>query len=111
MARSSKNPTRLLMSLTLPLPATAGAPPSPPIGLKVLRGNAPANTGTAQVEGREAASGRGGCGGRDETGSCGTLEYVRIEFAGYELSANNELNGLTLGGCGAATGKLVLEVG
>ena len=69
----------------------------------VLLGNAPVNTGTAQVEGLDAASGRGVFGGRDETGSCGTLEYVRIEFAGYELSANNELNGLTLGGCGAAT--------
>jgi hypothetical protein len=31
------------------------------------------------------------------------LEYARIEFAGYEVYANNELNGLTLGGCGSKT--------
>ncbi len=35
--------------------------------------------------------------------NCGVLEYVRIEFAGFEVYANNELNGLTLGGCGSNT--------
>ena len=28
---------------------------------------------------------------------------VRVEFAGYEIGQDNELNGLTLGGCGADT--------
>ncbi|HBL87913.1 MAG TPA: hypothetical protein DD399_14085, partial [Alcanivorax sp.] len=31
------------------------------------------------------------------------IEYARIEFAGFEVYANNELNGLTLGGCGSGT--------
>jgi hypothetical protein len=34
---------------------------------------------------------------------CGELKYVRIEFAGFEIAENNEINGLTLGGCGSAT--------
>jgi len=33
----------------------------------------------------------------------GILKYVRIEFAGVLLSANNEINGLTLGAVGSAT--------
>ena len=33
----------------------------------------------------------------------GTLKYVRIEFAGYVFSENNELNGLTMGGVGSGT--------
>lgn len=37
------------------------------------------------------------------TESSGTLRYVRIEFAGYNLNANNEINGLTLGGVGSGT--------
>lgn len=35
--------------------------------------------------------------------SSGILEYVRIEFAGFELSEANEINGLTLGGVGSGT--------
>jgi hypothetical protein len=33
----------------------------------------------------------------------GILKYVRIEFAGYVLSPNNELNGLTMGAVGSGT--------
>src|SRR5690606_10551433 len=33
----------------------------------------------------------------------GRLHYARIEFAGYTIGADNELNGLTLGGCGSNT--------
>ena len=33
----------------------------------------------------------------------GTLKYVRIEYAGYVFSPNNELNGLTMGACGSGT--------
>jgi hypothetical protein len=39
----------------------------------------------------------------DNTHSCGKLRYVRIEFAGQPLSANDELNGLTLNACGTGT--------
>lgn len=55
------------------------------------------------IEGISVADPRGRYGGTDDASSCGTLRYVRIEFAGRELSPNNELNGLTLGGCGSGT--------
>lgn len=69
----------------------------------VLLGNAPVNSGTGHIEGIEKGDPRGGYGGMDDTDSCGVLKYVRIEFAGYEISQDNELNGLTLGGCGSGT--------
>lgn len=69
----------------------------------VLLGNAPVNSGTSHIEGIESSDPRGGYGGMAETDSCGVLKYVRIEFAGYEISQDNELNGLTLGGCGSGT--------
>ena len=69
----------------------------------VLLGNAPLNTGPSHIEGIPEHDPRGGFGGNAEQDSCGVLKYLRIEFAGYEISQDNELNGLTLGGCGAAT--------
>lgn len=42
-------------------------------------------------------------GGTDDDDNSGILEYVRVEFAGIELSANNETNGITLGGVGRGT--------
>jgi hypothetical protein len=42
-------------------------------------------------------------GGADDAHNCGTLKYVRIEFAGFKLLNNSELNGLTFGACGSAT--------
>jgi hypothetical protein len=38
-----------------------------------------------------------------ESWSCGTLRYVRIDFAGFKAGSTKELNGLTLGGCGTNT--------
>jgi len=42
-------------------------------------------------------------GGNDDEHNCGTLQYVRIEWAGYEILPTKEVNGLTLGGCGKET--------
>lgn len=42
-------------------------------------------------------------GGTDPADDSGTLRYVRIEFAGIEISPDNELNGLTLNGVGSGT--------
>ncbi len=39
----------------------------------------------------------------DPNHDCGTLRFVRIEFAGFAVSDTNELNGLTVGGCGRYT--------
>lgn len=63
-------------------------------------------SGTNQIEGLDSSDMRGRYGGGtspDDTWNCGTLRYARIEFAGYTLSANNELNGLTVAGCGSRT--------
>ena len=69
----------------------------------VLLGNAPINRGQANIEGIPRNDARGVFGGNDRRSSCGVLEYVRVEFAGYAIGADNELNGLTLGGCGSET--------
>jgi hypothetical protein len=69
----------------------------------VLLGSAPVNVGTGQIEGIDASDTRGAYGGTDSSSNCGTLRYVRVEFAGYTLGADNELNGLTVGGCGSGT--------
>ena len=69
----------------------------------VLLGDAPINRGQASVEGIARGDRRATFGGDDPASSCGVLEYVRIEFTGYPFGADNELNGLTLGGCGRGT--------
>lgn len=69
----------------------------------VLLGDAPINRERAVVEGVRRDSDRAYYGGDDITGSCGVMEYVRIAWAGHEVFANNELNGLTLAGCGEGT--------
>lgn len=79
-------------------------------GVAIL-GNAPINSGSdsgegyleGRLEGIDAADDRGLYGGNDAASSCGSLNYVRIEFAGQEFSPNNELNGLTVAGCGSGT--------
>lgn len=76
----------------------------------VLLGSAPINTGTGHIEGIPADDPRGGFGGSDPHHNCGFIQYARIEFAGYEISANNELNGLTVGGCGDATVLRYIQV-
>ena len=42
-------------------------------------------------------------GGDQNDDDSGTMRYVRIEFAGYEVSLGNELNMLTLNGVGSGT--------
>ncbi|MCY1073261.1 hypothetical protein [Archangium lansingense] len=71
----------------------------------VMLGKAPINvsSGNAQIEGFPATQPGIVYGGNDEAHNCGTLKYARIEFAGFKLTDNNELNGLTLGGCGTGT--------
>lgn len=69
----------------------------------VLLGNAPVNQPSASIEGLPEGEVRGFFGGNDAGHSCGVVEYTRIEFAGFEVYRDNELNGLTLGGCGSNT--------
>ena len=65
-----------------------------------MLGNAPINKSDATLEG---AFDDLPYGGDDVESRCGALEYVRIEFAGFELAVDKELNGLTLAGCGSDT--------
>ncbi len=64
-----------------------------------------------QIEGLVAAGGLGlyGNGGDDDDDS-GTLQYVSIRYGGFNLSANNEINGLTLGAVGRETDLDSIEV-
>ncbi len=70
----------------------------------VLLGRAQVNVtgGTNNIEGL-APSPDTTYGGTDNTHNCGTLAYVRVEFAGSILSPNNEINNITFGSCGSQT--------
>ncbi len=72
----------------------------------VMAGRAPINVtgGSNKIEGFADSFGpRIVYGGTDANHDCGKLVYARIEYAGFALAVDNELNGLTLTGCGAAT--------
>jgi hypothetical protein len=69
----------------------------------VLLGAAPINAGAeGSVEGMEASA-LSAFGGTDGAHDCGTISFARIEFAGFTFGTDNELNGLTLAGCGSET--------
>ncbi|MCB9671451.1 MAG: hypothetical protein H6736_15940 [Alphaproteobacteria bacterium] len=68
-----------------------------------LLGDAPLNVGTKQLEGIEETEIRGNYGGANTAANCGSLRFVRIEYAGFSIGTGNELNGLTLAGCGNLT--------
>jgi hypothetical protein len=66
----------------------------------VLLGKAKVNLESPSIEGIE---GNISYGGTDDNDSSGELQYVRCEFAGIELTPNNETNGITLAGVGRGT--------
>ncbi|WP_257214015.1 hypothetical protein [Sphingobacterium sp. 1.A.5] len=70
----------------------------------VLLGNAMINPGTARIEGiPKPLNVDVDYGGQNDADNSGVMKYVRIEFAGYNLSQDNEINGLTCGGVGNGT--------
>ena len=71
----------------------------------VLLGKAGINVtgGVDNIEGFAAGTAGTEFGGTSDSHDCGTLTYARIEFAGFEIATDNELNGLTVGGCGTGT--------
>ncbi len=72
----------------------------------VLCGNARINNDpstTLSIEGLPTNEERNGCGGTDDADSSGELHYVRVEYAGFKLTDNIELNGLSLYGVGSGT--------
>jgi hypothetical protein len=71
----------------------------------ILLGKADNNaTGAnALIEGLVNSDPRNFHGGNDDADNSGSLKYVRLEYGGYIFSANNEINGLTMGSVGSAT--------
>jgi hypothetical protein len=64
----------------------------------IFNGNAPINVtgGVAEGEG-----GTGAYGGTDPDDNQGTMRYVRVEWAGFPISPDNELNGFAFQGAGS----------
>lgn len=67
----------------------------------VIMGNAPVSTESGDLP--FEANPEDVFGGDDASDNSGTLKYVRIEYAGWEVAPEKELNGLTLGGVGSGT--------
>lgn len=65
----------------------------------ILCGKARTNQNDPIIEGGPDAH----YGGQDDNDNSGKLKYVRIEFAGYPLEPDKEINGLTFGGVGSGT--------
>ncbi len=68
----------------------------------VLLGDAPTNLegGTGQAEGFANPPSYGGS---DSAHNCGSLSYLRVEWAGFAIAEGSELNGITFYACGSDT--------
>lgn len=77
----------------------------------VLCGKAPINTpsGEFTLEGNYGAVVGGGA-SPDPADNSGILRYVRIEFAGYPIEPNKEINSLTMGAVGSGTTLEYIQV-
>lgn len=72
----------------------------------ILNGNAPINCAKNDLVSFCQAEGEGSTGvygGVDANDNSGVLNYLRVEFAGYEITPENELNGIAFQGVGAGT--------
>jgi hypothetical protein len=70
----------------------------------VILGRGLNNLGTdVPVEGIGNSNPRGRFGGTNNADNSGSLKYARIEYAGFQIAVDNELNGLTLGAVGSGT--------
>ncbi len=80
--------------------STTGKPGD--FGGTIILGNATINVGDKLIEGLANES-KFHYGGSNDADNRGTFQYVRIEYAGFQLAPNIEVNGLTLGGVGSGT--------
>ncbi len=72
-------------------------------GLTIL-GRGVTNQGNnVNIEGIGATEPRARYGGSNNADNSGSLKYIRIEYAGFAIAANNELNSITFGGVGSGT--------
>jgi hypothetical protein len=67
----------------------------------IICGKAPNNNGVLaqQIEGGPRTK----HGGNDANDNSGSLQYVRVEFAGYPFKKDQEINGITFGSVGSGT--------
>jgi hypothetical protein len=65
----------------------------------IINGNAPINNGVDPVG--EGQTGK--YGGSNATDNSGTMQYVRVEYAGKQITADTELNGFSFCGVGSGT--------
>lgn len=80
-------------------------------GSLVVFGDAPINVpgGQAFMEGLPSQP-QYSYGGSNAADSSGVLRYIRLEFGGFEIATNQEINGLTLAGVGSGTVVDYIEV-
>lgn len=80
-------------------------------GSLIVLGRAPINEqgGQGFLEGLPAQS-QYAFGGNDAGDDSGVLRFLRLEFGGFEIEANQEINGLTLAGVGNGTTIEYVEV-
>jgi len=115
-AVGTKDEPIVFTSASLPSEAQAGA-----WGGVVLLGRARLSWGdtpcngeagecVGSIEGISTDNPRGRFGGNDDTHDCGTMRYVRVEYAGAVFGPDNELNGLTVGGCGDQTELSYIQI-
>jgi len=80
----------------------------------IILGNAPcsfeANVVEFQIEGIPADETYGLYGGNDPNDNSGIINFLSIRHGGALIGANNEINGLTLGGVGSGTVIGMIEV-
>jgi len=83
-------------------------------GGMVILGNAPSNkcptdgsVCAIQIEGVSEGAVFGGTNWEDDSG---TLNYVVVKYAGFEIAPDNELNGITFGGVGSGTSLDYIQV-
>lgn len=70
----------------------------------IIEGRALNNLGTeVPIEGIGATNPRARHGGSIPNDNSGSLTYARIEYAGFVIATNNEMNSLTLGSVGSGT--------
>ncbi len=67
----------------------------------IINGKAPLNYGANNEA--EGEAGTGTFGGTDPADNSGVLKYVRVEYAGALVDAQNELNGIAFQGVGSGT--------
>ena len=68
------------------------------------------NPGESAIEGIPTNETRGLYGGNQDDDNSGVLQYVSIRHGGTLIGADNEINGLTLGGVGSSTSISYVEV-